>query len=55
MSGPLLGQVMLNAGVAPRLFFAAAAGPAIICALVCLAVPMALAVRRKFDAEAATA
>ena len=55
MSGPLLGQVMLNAGVAPRLFFAAAAGPAIICALVCLAVPMALAVRRKFDAEAVTA
>jgi AAHS family 4-hydroxybenzoate transporter-like MFS transporter len=55
MSGPLLGQVMLNAGVAPRLFFAAAAGPAIICALVCLAVPMALAVCRKFNAEAATA
>ena len=55
MSGPLLGQVMLNAGVAPRLFLAAAAGPAVICALVCLAVPMALAVRRKYDAEAATA
>jgi AAHS family 4-hydroxybenzoate transporter-like MFS transporter len=55
MAGPLLGQAMLNAGVAPRLFFAAAAGPAIICALVCLAVPMALAVRRKFDAEATTA
>jgi AAHS family 4-hydroxybenzoate transporter-like MFS transporter len=55
MSGPLLGQAMLNAGVAPRLFFAAAAGPAIICALVCLAVPMALAVRRNLDAEPATA
>jgi AAHS family 4-hydroxybenzoate transporter-like MFS transporter len=54
MSGPLLGQAMLNAGVAPGLFFAAAAGPAIICALVCLVVPMALAVRRDFDANAAT-
>jgi AAHS family 4-hydroxybenzoate transporter-like MFS transporter len=55
MSGPLLGQVMLNTGVAPGLFFAAAAGPALICALVCLAVPMALRVRRKVGAEAATA
>lgn len=55
MSGPLLGQLMLNAGVAPRAFLAAAAGPAALCALVCLAVPMALAVRRKFDAAAATA
>jgi AAHS family 4-hydroxybenzoate transporter-like MFS transporter len=55
MSGPLLGQVMLNAGVAPRLFLAAAAGPAVICALVCLAVPLALRVREDFDAKPATA
>ena len=55
MSGPLLGPAMLNAGVAPRLFFAAAAGPAVICALVCLAVPLALRVRKDFDAAPATA
>jgi AAHS family 4-hydroxybenzoate transporter-like MFS transporter len=55
MSGPLLGQVMLNAGVAPGLFFAAAAGPAIICVLVCLAVSMALRVREEFDARPVTA
>ncbi len=53
--GPPLGQVMLGANVAPRLFLAAAAGPAAICALVCLAVPMALRVREAFDARPATA
>ncbi|MGZ3171803.1 MAG: MFS transporter [Croceibacterium sp.] len=52
--GPPLGQLMLSANVTPRLFLAAAAGPAALCALVCLAVPMALAVRKRFDAAPAT-
>jgi hypothetical protein len=55
MAGPLLGQAMINAGVAPSLFFAAAAGPAALCVLVCLAVPLALKVRREFDAAPAKA
>jgi AAHS family 4-hydroxybenzoate transporter-like MFS transporter len=55
MAGPLLGQAMIDAGVAPGLFFAAAAGPAALCVLVCLAVPLALKVRREFDAAPAKA
>jgi AAHS family 4-hydroxybenzoate transporter-like MFS transporter len=47
MSGPLLGQAMLNAGVSPRLFLAAAAGPAVLCVVISLAVPAALAVRQR--------
>jgi len=45
--GPPLGQAMLSHGVAPNLFLAAAAGPAALCALVSLAVPIALAVRKR--------
>jgi len=44
--GPPVGQVMLSRGVAPNLFLAASAAPAALCALVSLAVPIALAVRR---------
>jgi AAHS family 4-hydroxybenzoate transporter-like MFS transporter len=50
MAGPLLGGAMLAAKVSPNLFFAAAAGPALLCALVSLAVPLALAVRARVDA-----
>lgn len=45
--GPLLGQVMLGAKVGPNLFLAAAAVPAALCALVSLAIPTALAVRKR--------
>jgi hypothetical protein len=45
--GPPLGQAMLSHGIAPNLFLAAAAGPAALCALVSLAVPIALAVRKR--------
>jgi len=44
--GPPLGQIMLSRGVAPNLFLAAAAVPAALCAVVSLAVPIALAVRK---------
>jgi len=47
MAGPLLGQAMLNAHVSPNLFLAAAAGPAVLCVVVSLAVPIALAVRKR--------
>jgi AAHS family 4-hydroxybenzoate transporter-like MFS transporter len=47
--GPLLGQAMLEQRVAPNLFLAAAAGPAIVCAAISLAVPAALAVRRRTE------
>lgn len=50
--GPPLGQVLLSHDVAPRLILAAAAGPAALCALVSLAVPLALTVRRGEAAEA---
>jgi AAHS family 4-hydroxybenzoate transporter-like MFS transporter len=52
--GPPLGQLMLGANVAPRLFLAAAAGPAALCALVSLVIPLALVVRKEFDAEPVT-
>ena len=45
ISGPLIGQAMLTAEVTPRMFLAAAAVPAAIAALICLALPAALAVR----------
>jgi AAHS family 4-hydroxybenzoate transporter-like MFS transporter len=48
--GPLLGQAMLTAHVAPDLFLASAAGPAAVCALMSLAIPAALAVRRREEA-----
>lgn len=50
--GPPLGQILLSHDVAPRLILAAAAGPAALCALVSLAVPLALTVRRGEAAEA---
>jgi len=52
MAGPLLGQAMLNAHVSPQTFFAAAAGPAVLCVLISLAVPAALAVRQRQEAAA---
>ncbi|MBO0750143.1 MAG: MFS transporter, partial [Porphyrobacter sp.] len=54
-AGPLIGQAMLTAGVAPRLFLASAAGPAALCALVSLAVPIALAVRKREEQAPAPA
>lgn len=52
MAGPLLGGAMVAAQVSPNLFFAAAAGPAVLCVLVALAVPLALAVRARTEAMA---
>jgi len=45
IGGPLIGQYLLSQGAEPRLFLLAAAGPAALCALVCLALPAALKVR----------
>lgn len=50
--GPPLGQAMFNANVLPQTFLAAAAVPAALCALVALAIPAALAVRRREEAKA---
>ena len=36
IAGPMIGQYLLTSGAAPREFLLAAAGPAILCALVCL-------------------
>ena len=47
IAGPPLGQAMLSAKVAPNMFLAAAAVPAMLCALVSLTVPAALAVKRR--------
>ena len=52
MTGPLLGQAMLDAQVPPQMFLAAAAGPAALCALIGFAVPAALAVRQRQPATA---
>lgn len=51
-AGPLLGQAILDANAGPKVFFFAAAVPAALCALVALAVPMALAVRKRTVAAA---
>lgn len=51
--GPLLGQAMLSAHVAPNLFLAAAAGPAAVCAVISLAIPAALKVRKRTETAAA--
>lgn len=53
MAGPLLGGAMVGAKVSPNLFFAAAAGPALLCVLASLAVPLALAVRKQVEEPAA--
>jgi AAHS family 4-hydroxybenzoate transporter-like MFS transporter len=47
IAGPPVGALMIGSGVSPALYFAAAAGPAALCALAALAVPLALAVRRR--------
>jgi AAHS family 4-hydroxybenzoate transporter-like MFS transporter len=52
ISGPPLGQAMLNANVPPQTFLAVASIPAALCALVALAIPLALAVRRREEAKA---
>jgi AAHS family 4-hydroxybenzoate transporter-like MFS transporter len=48
-AGPPLGAAMLAAEVAPQTFLGVAAFPALACVLVALAVPAALAVRRRED------
>jgi AAHS family 4-hydroxybenzoate transporter-like MFS transporter len=50
ISGPLVGTAMLSAGTEPRLFLGAAAIPAALAALICLALPAALAVKRREEA-----
>jgi AAHS family 4-hydroxybenzoate transporter-like MFS transporter len=47
IGGPLVGQAMLTAHVAPRAFLAAAAVPAGLAMLFCLGIPAALAMRRR--------
>ena len=51
-AGPLIGQAMLTAGFSPQAFLAAAALPALIAAVICLAFRLALAVRRREEAAA---
>ena len=53
ISGPLVGTAMLSAGVAPQLFLMAAALPAAFAALICLALPAALAVRKRIEGATA--
>ena len=51
-AGPIVGQLLLSAEAGPNAFFFAAACPAALCALVALAVPMALGVKRREEAPA---
>lgn len=53
-AGPLVGQAILDANAGPQAFFFAAAVPAALCAIVALAVPAALAVRRREEASVST-
>jgi AAHS family 4-hydroxybenzoate transporter-like MFS transporter len=53
--GPMLGQVILSADAGPHVFFFAAAIPAALCALVSLALPVALAVKKRQEEAAVTA
>ncbi len=46
ISGPMVGSAMLAAGTGPSMFLMAAALPAALCALICLGLPAALAVKR---------
>jgi AAHS family 4-hydroxybenzoate transporter-like MFS transporter len=46
-AGPLVGQAIVDAEAGPQVFFLAAAVPAALCALATLAVPAALAVKRR--------
>src|SRR5690606_20663671 len=50
LAAPLIGGGMLKAGATPGHVLLAAAVPAAICALVCLALPAALAVRKRIEA-----
>jgi AAHS family 4-hydroxybenzoate transporter-like MFS transporter len=50
IAAPLIGGEMLKAGATPGHVLLAAAVPAAICALVCLALPAALAVRKRIEA-----
>jgi AAHS family 4-hydroxybenzoate transporter-like MFS transporter len=52
IAGPPIGAALLSAKASPQAFFATAALPAGLCVLVALAVPMALAVRRREGATA---
>jgi AAHS family 4-hydroxybenzoate transporter-like MFS transporter len=52
IAGPPLGQAMLVNEVSPQFFLAAAGVPAVLCALVALAVPAALAVRKREESTA---
>jgi len=54
-AGPPLGGAMLAAKVAPQTFLGVAAIPAVICTLLCLAVPAALAVKGRVERENASA
>ncbi|MXO58979.1 MFS transporter [Altererythrobacter salegens] len=53
IAGPMIGQFLLTTGAEPREFLLAAAGPAILGALVCLALPAALRVKPKVEAAVA--
>jgi AAHS family 4-hydroxybenzoate transporter-like MFS transporter len=53
-AGPPLGAAMLASKVAPQVFLGTAAIPAALCVLIALAVPAALAVRRREEARAST-
>jgi len=52
ITGPLIGQAMLKAGMEPGIVLGAAAIPAAIGALICLGVPAALRVRPTMETEA---
>ena len=52
VAGPLVGQWILDAEGGPQAYFLAAAVPAVLCALLALAVPSALAIRRREEATA---
>lgn len=52
IAGPPVGAALLKAGASPQAFFTAAAVPAGLCVLMALAVPAALAVRRREEAKA---
>lgn len=51
IAGPMIGQHMLGAGVAPAHFIMVAALPTALCALICLALPRAMAVRERMAAN----
>jgi AAHS family 4-hydroxybenzoate transporter-like MFS transporter len=52
IAGPPLGAALLSAKASPQAFFAAASIPAGFCVIIALAVPAALAVRRREGATA---